>query len=87
MNIKLVGREPQGSGKFLYVVVKRDSDNYKGLWLANSNADIREKLILDRMEFEDPNDYDEDYPYEEDRESAEEAIDYDFYWEKIGEVD
>jgi hypothetical protein len=84
MNIKLTGSEPKGSGKFLYVVVSRGSDNYRGLWLANTDEELKENLIVDRM---NPDEYDEDYTYEEDRENAEESVDYDLYWEKIGEVE
>lgn len=86
MDIKLTGRKPQGEGKYLFVVVKKDTDNYKGLWLANSKEELREKLILENMESDNPDDYDEDYTYEEDREHAEEYIDYEFYFEKIGET-
>lgn len=65
MDIKLTGRKPQGEGKYLFVVVKKDTDNYKGLWLANSKEELRENLILENMDSDDPNDpvYDENFTY------------------------
>jgi hypothetical protein len=88
MNIKLTGRPPQGTGKYLFVVVKKDTDNYKGLWMVNSKEELREILILENMDSDNPNDpvYDKNFTYEEDHERAEKYIDYDFYFEKIGET-
>ena len=81
MNIKLTARKPQGEGKELYVVVKNDTDNYQGLWFANSDSHMREQLIESMLQSEpEDDDYQEDYKY------VEEDVDYNFYWEKIGET-
>lgn len=68
--------ETSGKGNNLYVVVKRDSDNYQGLWFADNDSHLRQQLIEDHCDMTDV----------EELEYTEKYIDEDFYWEQIGKL-